>query len=333
MKKIFAITLVILLMFSSLFGCSSNEKKEESKSNEVNINTESSNYPNKTIKIIVPYSAGGSSDVGSRMLATRLEDELGQTVIVENISGAAGFIGWTKMMQENPDGYTLSLFTLPYITGYLNQENGRNETLEDITPLVNHVWDTTAWAVHPDSQFKDLESLLTYVKEHPGEIKVATSGAYTQHHIALIELAKLGYEMEPVHTGGLSDSLTMVLGKHVDIASMGAGDIKKQSDEGALIPLAVLDKQRSEYLPDTPTFEEAVNIPLTAFAARGFAGPKNMPDDVVSKLNEAFEKVINDPEHIEEMKSLGLTVRYMDTTEYLEFLKEVEQDYKETLGW
>lgn len=333
MKKIISLLLVLLLCATVFIGCSNNAGNQNADNGSGTTSGSSSDYPNSTIKIIVPYSAGGSSDIGTRMLAQRLEDELGQTIVIENISGAGGFVGWSKMMQEKPDGYTLSLLTLPYITGYLNPDNGRNEDLTDITPLVNHVWDTTAWAVKPDSEFQDLESLLEYVKENPGEIKVATSGAYTQHHIALLELEKLGYVMEAVHTGGLSDSLTMVLGGHVDIASMGAGDVQKQSNEGALVPLAVLDDERSEYLPDTPTFEEASGVPLTAFAARGFCGPAGMPEDVVARLNEAFDKVINDPEHIEEMKELGLTVRYMNTEDYIEFLGDVEEDYKEALGW
>ena len=139
--------------------------------------------------------------------------------------------------------------------------------------------------------------------------------------------------MEAVHTGGLSYSFSMVLGVHVDVASMGAGDIKKQADEGGLRPLAVLDDQRSDYLPDTPTFKEASGLDIQAYAARGFAGPAGMPQEIVDKLNEAFEKVMNDPEHIEEMESLGLSVRYMDSETYRNFLEDVEQQYKDILGW
>lgn len=332
--RILSLFLMVTMLVSLVTGCSSNNDNNSEDTNTEEVITEKeSDYPNKTIKIIVPYSAGGSSDIGARMVAKRLEEELGQTVIVENISGAAGYVGWTKMMQEAPDGYTIALFTLPYISGYLNPENKRTEDLDRVTTLVNHVWDTTAWAVKPDSQFKDLNTLLEYVKENPGAVKVGTSGAYTQHHIAVLELEKLGYKMEAVHTGGLSDSLAMVLGGHIDIASLGAGDVMKQANEGALVPLAVLDAERSEYLPDTPTFEEASGLEITAFAARGFAGPAGMPEDVIETLNNAFEKIMKDPEHIEEMKTLGLTVKYMDTETYNEFLKEVEQLYKEILGW
>lgn len=334
-RKVLSLVLIIAVMSSVVIGCSSSNTSDTTgKSNsDQNITGNENIYPNKTIKLIVPYSAGGSSDIGARMIAKRLETELGQTIVIENIAGAAGYVGWNKMMQADPDGYTIAVFTLPYISNYLNPENKRTENLESITTLVNHVWDTTAWAVKPDSQFTDLKTLLEYVKENPGAVKVATSGAYTQHHIAILELEKLGYKLEAVHTGGLADSLSMVLGGHVDIASMGVGDVKKQADEGGLIPLAVLDDQRSDYLPDTPTFNEASGLDIAAYAARGFAGPAEMPQDVIDKLNVAFEKVMNDPEHVEEMKSLGLSVKYMDSETYTNFLKDVEGQYKEILGW
>lgn len=326
MKKIILVTSMLIMMM--LVACSGSGSTNTNKAEVKN-----DAYPTKPIKIIVPYSAGGSSDIGTRMIAKRLESELNRTVVVENQTGAAGYVGWNTMMGSKPDGYTLSMMALPYITGYLNPENKRETNLEDITPLVNHVWDTTAWAIKPDSKFKTLEELLSYAKDHPGEIKVATSGAYTQHHIALLELEKLGYKFEPVHTGGLADSLSMVLGGHVDVASMGAGDVLKQSKEGALTPLAVLDNERSTYLPDVPTFNEASGLDITAYASRGFAGPKDMPQEVIETLNSAFEKIMNDPEHIQEMKDLGLDVKYMNNEEYVNFLKEVETEYKNILGW
>ncbi|MGF0096156.1 tripartite tricarboxylate transporter substrate binding protein [Peptoniphilus sp. SGI.035] len=321
-------SLACLLLAPLLFTACSSGGKTKDVQGKVG-----SDYPNKPITMIVPYSAGGSSDIGTRMMAKRLEKELGQTIVVENYSGAGGYVGWNKLLKAKPDGYTLSMMALPYISGYLNPDNKKDVSLDDITPLVNHVWDTTAWAVNKDSKFKDLNSLLEYVKSHPGEVKVGTSGAYTQHHIALIELEKLGYKMEAVHTGGLSDSISMALGGHIDVVSMGAGDVKKQVDEGAMIPLAVLDNEKSEYLPDVPTFKEASGLDIKAYAARGYAGPKGMPEDIVKKLDDAFEKIINDPEHVKEMKDLGLSVKYMDHEEYINFLKDVEKQYKETLGW
>ncbi|MGI6074744.1 MAG: Bug family tripartite tricarboxylate transporter substrate binding protein [Pyramidobacter sp.] len=290
-------------------------------------------YPTKKITMYVPYSAGGSSDLGVRRLSQRIEKVLGQPIIVENVIGAGGWVAWNKLARAKPDGYTLSMLALPYVAGYLNLATKRNMDLNSITPLANHVIDFTAWAVLPSFPYKDIKELLEYVKIHPGEVKVATSGVNTQHHILLIELAKLGYKMEPVHTNGLSDALTMALGGHVDIVSLGAGDVRKQVKDGNLRALAVMSDRRSPFLPDVPTLAEATGLNLQAFAARGYAAPANLDKEASEVLNAAFAKVMAEPEHVKEMDLMGLEVRYMNSDDYMKFLKSVEKQYKDALGW
>lgn len=290
-------------------------------------------YPTKKITMYVPYSAGGSSDLGVRRLSQRLEKVLGQPVIVENLVGAGGWIAWNKLARAKPDGYTLSMLALPYVAGYLNPATKRNMDLNSITPLVNHVIDFTAWAALPSFPHKDMKELLEYVKANPGKVKVATSGVNTQHHILLIELEKLGYKMEPVHTNGLADSLTMALGGHVDIVSLGAGDVRKQVKEGNLQALAVMSDRRSPFLPEVPTLAEATGINLQAFAARGYAAPGKLNKKALEVLNAAFAKVMAEPEHVKEMDFMGLEVRYMNSDDYMKFLKSVEKQYKDALGW
>ncbi|MCX7780108.1 MAG: tripartite tricarboxylate transporter substrate binding protein [Negativicutes bacterium] len=324
MRKTISLVLVLLMLGVILVGCSNFAGKKQAAD---------STYPNKPITLIVPYSAGGSSDIGARLVAKRLEQELGQPVVVENVVGAAGWVGWQKLAKAKPDGYTLSLFTLAYITSYLNPDNKRDMNLDNVTQLVNHVWDVTAWAVKPDSPFKDARELLAYVKANPGKVTVATSGVYTQHHIAVLALDKLGYKMKPVHTNGLAESLTMALGGHVDVVSMGAGDVRNQVKEGALRALAVLDTKRSRFLPDVPTFAENTGINLNAYAARGYVGPANMDPAAVKRLETAFKKIMEDPQHVAEMEAMGLDVRYMDSKAYKAFLKQEEADQKKALGW
>lgn len=292
-----------------------------------------SNYPNKPVTLIVPYSAGGSSDVGARLMARRLEKELGQPVVVENVPGAAGWMGWSKLSKAKPDGYTLSLMNMTFITSYLNPENKRDLNLDSFTLLANHVWDVTAWAVRPESPYKNSKELLEYVKANPGKISVATSGVYTQHHIALIALEKLGYKMKAVHTNGVSEALTTVMGGHVDVVSMGSGDIRNLAKEGTMRPLAVLDQNRSKFLPDTPTLKESAGVDINAFALRGFAGPAKMDPSAVKRLEAAFKKIEEDPEHIAEMERMGLEVHYMNARDYLEFMRKIEVSHKKTLGW
>lgn len=325
-KKGIGLLMVFLLLGLVLAGCS-NQTPTAKKSAAI------SNYPNKPITIIVPFTAGGSADVGTRLIAKRLEKELGQPLVIENVLGAAGWVGWQKLSKAKPDGYTLALNTLAYTTSYLNPQNKRDMNLDSITQLANHVWDVTAWGVLPGSPFKDAKELLAYVKANPGKVTVATSGAYTQHHIAVLALEKLGYKMKPVHANGLAESLTLVLGGHVDLVSMGAGDIRNQTKEGTLRALATLDDKRSRFLPEVPTFEENTGIKLKAYAARGYIGPQNMDPAAVKRLEEAFEKIMKDPQHIAEMEAMGLEVRYMDSKTYKAFLKQDEAEQKKAMGW
>jgi tripartite-type tricarboxylate transporter receptor subunit TctC len=325
-KKMVGVLLVSIVLSVILVGCSSSSPAAKKPAAE-------SNYPNKPITLIVPYSAGGSSDVGARLAAKRLEKELGQPVVVENVTGAAGWIGWTKMAKAKPDGYTLSLMNMTFITTYLNPEKKRDMNLDSVTLLANHVWDVTAWAVRPDSPYKNIKELMEYVKANPGKVTVATSGVYTQHHIALIALDKLGYKMRPVHTSGVSEALTTAMGGHVDIVSMGAGDIRNAAQEGTMRPLVVLDKNRSKFLPNVPTMSESVGLDVNAFASRGFATPANTDPAAVKRLEAAFKKILADPEHIAEMEKMGLEVHYMDSKDYKAFMKDVETNQKKTMGW
>ncbi len=290
-------------------------------------------YPTKPITIIVPYGAGGSSDVGTRLVAKRLEKELGQPIVIENVPGASGFIGWQKMAKSKPDGYTLASFNLAFIPGSLNPEVKRDIKLKSVTPFVNHVWEVTAWAVKADSQFKDAKQLLSYIKDNPNKVSIGTSGSYTQHHIALIALEKMGYKLRTVNCSGSAESVTMAMGGHIDLVSAGTGELKSAVNDGKLRMLAVLNTKSSKFFPDVPTFSKSTGIELNAFAARGFAGPANLDSAAVSRLEAAFKKVLEDPAHIEEIDKMGLEVHYLEAKPYIEFLKKYETDIKKTLGW
>ncbi|MDR1661654.1 MAG: tripartite tricarboxylate transporter substrate binding protein [Azoarcus sp.] len=294
---------------------------------------QAADYPKKNISLIVPYTAGGSSDIGARRHAQYLEKELGVPIIIENVAGAGGWVGWNKLMKAKPDGYTIAQLNLVFVDGYLNPEMKRTQNLSSITPLARHVLDTTAWAVKPGSPFKDAKGLLEYVKANPGKIKVGTSGVMTQHHLLLVQLEKLGYRMEPVHCNGTADVLTMILGGHLDVASLGAGDVRKQVQDGELRGLAVMSLERSRFLPDTPTLAENTGLALEAYAARGYAGPANMDPAVVKILADALGKSMNTPEHVRDMENQGLEVKYLDNEDWLAFLKKIEKEHKEILGW
>jgi len=321
-----AVYLVVIAMVLVLVGCAPAQQQAQ--------RDPAADYPSRPITLIVSFSAGGGTDIGARLLTPLVEAELGQPVNVVNITGAGGWVGWTELSRAEPDGYTIGYINTPaLIMGYINPELGRPAGLEMFIPIVNHVWDSTVWAVLPDSQFQTAQDVLDYVKANPGQLSKTTTGAHTQHHINAMELFRQGYEFKVVHTEGAADATAMVLGGHAEILSAGVGEATTLARDGQLRILAVMDAERSKHLTDVPTFEEATGIELISFSSRGIAAPAGTPQEIIDKLAAAFEKAMADPKHVEEMQKLGLELRFMPPDEYGSFLADYEQTLRDVMGW
>lgn len=333
MKKNTALSILLtLVLLLSVGGCANDTTGEQAQEPTQDA-TQPIAFPERPIELIVAFSAGGGTDVGARLLMPLVSDQLGETINVVNITGAAGWVGWTQLSQRAADGHHIGYInTPPFITGYLNPAMGRPAGLEMFTPIANHVWDVTVWAVHPDFEHQTLEELLAYVKDNPGQVSLATTGVYTQHHINALIMAQRGYDFTVIHTEGAADATTMTLGRHVDILSAGVGEVRTLIDDGELVPLAVLDSQRSKFI-DVPTFEEASGYELISFSSRGIAAPAGVPDEIIWMLADALEVAINDPDHQARMEELGLVVKFMPPDEYRAFLENYERELKELLGW
>jgi len=323
-KKIAVYVMVVALVFA-VVACAPAQQDAQDPA---------ADYPSRPITLIVSFSAGGGTDVGARLLTPLVEAELGQPIQVVNITGAGGWVGWTELSRAEPDGYTIGYINTPaLIMGYINPELGRPAGLEMFKPIVNHVWDSTVWAVLPDSPFQTAQDVLDYVKNNPGQVSKTTTGAHTQHHINAMELYRQGYEFNVVHTEGAADATAMVLGGHAQILSTGVGEATTLARDGKLRILAIMDEQRSEHLPDVPTFSEATGIELISFSSRGIAAPAGTPQEIIDKLATAFEKAMSDPGHVQEMEKLGLDLRFMGPEEYPAFLTEYEQTLRDAMGW
>lgn len=329
-NKKLAIFILILSLVFAITACAPAQQAEQ----PAEAPDPAANYPTRPITLIVAFGAGGGTDVGARLLTPLVEAELGQPIQVVNITGAGGWVGWTELSRAEPDGYTIGYINTPaLIMGYINPELGRPAGLEMFLPIVNHVWDSTVWAVLPDSPFQTAQDVLDYVKANPGQLSKTTTGAHTQHHINAMELYRQGYEFNVVHTEGAADATAMVLGGHAQILSTGVGEATTLARDGQLRILAIMDEERSQHLPEVPTFAEATEIELVSFSSRGLAAPAGTPQAIVDKLAAAFEKAMNDPTHIEDMEELGLELRYKAPQDYMNFLQEYEQILRETMGW
>lgn len=322
MKRTTAIVLVLVLVLSSAAYAGGQGEVADAE------------YPSRPITLIVAFGAGGGTDVGARLLTPLVERALGQPVNVVNVTGAGGWVGWTQLIQSQPDGYTIAYMNNPaFINGYLNPDMGRPAQLQNVIPFANHVWDTSIWVVRPDSPFKTAQDVLDYARTNPGQVTMTTTGAYTQHHVIQLILEQNGYQLEPIHTSGAADATTMVLGGHADVLSVAVGEALSLVREGELVPLAVFDDRPSRFFPDVPTFSDATGIDHVSASARGIMAPAGTPSEIIETLASAFQAAIENPEHVEQMEQMGLEVRYMGPSDYLEFINQLEQTVKESVGW
>lgn len=285
----------------------------------------SENWPaGETMTLIVGYSAGGTTDVMARTLAKELEQDLDVQIQVVNQDGAGGQQAYTDIANAEPDGLTFGTLNYPTILSTISDESkGATYTLDDFQPLANHVNDPRVTIVSPDSQFKTAQDLADYAKENPGELRGATSGLAGGGHFSMLKLEEAtGADFSPVHFDtGQADAKAAFLGGHVDVYFASVGDGLEIIESGEGHPVGVMDEERSDLLPDVPTFAEQ-GIDIQEAGLRGYALPAGVPEDRVKLLSEAFEKIITSAEHEKTLNDLALVPFYMGPEEYAAWLEE-----------
>jgi tripartite-type tricarboxylate transporter receptor subunit TctC len=293
-------------------------------------------YPERGLTVIVPYSAGGGSDVSARLLAKDLEPIFGKPVTVENRVGGGGWIGWGSLANSNPDGYTIGYINAPSMfAGYLDRSlgGGRKENLESFTPLINHVVDPNLWAARPDSKYKTVKDVLDDAKRRPGHITLNGGGHGTDDHIAVLGIsANTGTSFQMVHFRGTPEGKTQVLGGNIDIMAANVSEVAEDIKSGQLRVLGVMAAERSKFIPDGPTFREQGFNEVWA-VSRGIAAPANLPKDVEAAIVAALEKAIMLPDHRQKAEALALDPQPIKGEAYRKYLKDNEQATKKLMNW
>jgi tripartite-type tricarboxylate transporter receptor subunit TctC len=285
-------------------------------------------FPEKPIRIMAPYAPGGNIDVTARIVADRLKDVLGVTVLVENKAGASGMIGADIIARSAPDGYNLlvsanSMVDVPAIYG-----NAPYDWKTAFQPI-SHIQAVPAvLAVHPSSPIRTLADFIKVGRETPGKMAIADSGVGTTNHI-VIELMSDATQSKYtlVHYKGSGQAaIDVIAGQvpaQVDQVNSAIGHIKA----GKLRAIAVSSEKRIPELPDVPTFKES-GIPelkdFTYSTFTGLFGPARMPPEVVKKLNEAMVKVLTDPATVKRFADLTAEAR-PSTPEELRAMLDVEE--------
>ena len=293
-------------------------------------------FPERPIQLMVAFPAGGSTDVGARVVASIAEKILGKPIVVINRGGAGGQVGWTEMARQKPDGYYLGYINLPATnTVILDPERKATFGADAFVPIINHVLDPGIVWVRGDSPYKTLKDLVDAAKKSPNTIRTATTGILSDDHLAILMLeeAAPGAIFRIVHLAGGADQLKEILGGNVDVAFDNVGSIAPRVRSGELRALAVMDHQRSKFLPDVPTMKEVGYPTVISSSTRGIAAPKGVPPAVLKTLEAALRKAMEDPEHVQKLESAGLAIKIMVGEEYAKYYRDTHEQAKKYTEW
>jgi len=281
-------------------------------------------YPRRSISLIVPTPPGGPTDVGARIVASIVEKDIGQSVVVVNKPGAGSQLGLTELTRARPDGYTIGFVTMPGIsTISLDPERKASFTIDSFTLITNQVFDVGAIWVKADSPFRTLADLVQAARKEPNKLTACTTGPLSDDHLAVMMLEEAeNIRFRIVHFDGAAQQFTAILGGHVDVAFDNVGSVRKRAMSGEVRVLAVTDKQRSKLMPDVPSTTELGYPTIISSSTRGIAGPKGLPPAIQSYLAAAFRKAMEHPDHMKKMEDVGLEVRVMTDTAYTDYLKD-----------
>jgi tripartite-type tricarboxylate transporter receptor subunit TctC len=295
---------------------------------------EAASYPTDSIRMLVPYGAGGPTDLTTRTVGSCLEAELGQSVVVENLPGGSGALATTELVGAEADGHTLSLVTAgTMVLTPLSNEVGY--TKDDITPIGVMAEVPSVLAVGQDSQYASAEDLFAAAEASPGTVNIGVPGASTPQAIELQRLAdEHGVEFSVIPFNGNAEMTTALLGGNVDGVLINASlDVVENIDAGTFVPLVASSEDRLSWLPDTPTFTELGYEGLTLSGSTfGLAGPAGLPDEVVSTLEDTLEQCLSQDDVREGIGVQYVPEEFRGAEELAEVLDETQEVYEPILG-
>jgi tripartite-type tricarboxylate transporter receptor subunit TctC len=283
-------------------------------------------YPEKEITIIVPWAAGGGTDLIARFLADLMEKDLGKPVVVVNKPGGGGLVGFKAIAASQPDGYTLGITTNSQILQKYSASSFQD--WRDMAAIALHNYDPSGFTVKAEAPWKNMKEALDWAKANPGKMRVANSGPGAIWHVAAALLgSKTGVQFTHVPYAGANPASVAVAGGHVEATSVSPAEVGTLVRGGKLRVLAIAADSREPLFPEVPTFKET-GIDFSFGVWRCLVGPRGTPKEIISKLEASAKKAVNDPKFKDFMTKNGFGQRYLGPEESTALMAQDEKDFE-----
>ena len=278
-------------------------------------------YPNRPVKIVVPFSPGTAADIVARQLGSRLAEMWGQGVVIENQAGAGGNIGAGTVAKAAPDGYTLIMFGINHVINPSLYKEVPYDALRDFRPIARVAVAPLAIVANPRFAPNSIPELIALAKAHPGDITYGSGGNGSVTHLSF-ELLKTqtGIQMTHVPYKSIAPLLTDILGNQISLGSPAAASALPHVKAGTLKVLAITSAKRSSVFPGVPTVAEAGVAGYDVSAWNGLLAPARTPDAVIGKIHADVAKVAQSKEFVEQLRQQAMEVDLLGPAEFRSFL-------------